>query len=143
MPNPEKFKSKIEIVPEIEEKEEPFYEKPLTEKEREEFSFFIEGIKREQDEKKREEKLEMLIPYLLGYRLEEELRKKGKEIVQNSYERGVLRKGGYEWMRGEKEKLKIWRHYRKTEKKWLSERIILDGKKLQKIKEKLLKEILK
>ena len=70
MPNPEKFKSEIEIVPETEEKEEPFYEKPLTEEERKEFSFFIKGIEREQDEEKREEELEMLIPHLLGYRLE-------------------------------------------------------------------------
>ena len=43
MPNPEKFKSEIEIVPETEEKEEPFYEKPLTEEERKEF-FKIPGV---------------------------------------------------------------------------------------------------
>jgi len=142
MPNPEKFKSEIGIEPETEEKEKPFYERPLTKEEREEFSFFIEGIRREQDEKRRGKELEMLIPYLLGYRLEEELRKEGREIMQNSYERGVLRKGGYEWKRGEEEELKVWRNYKEGEGKWPSETIILDKKGLQEFKEKLLKEIL-
>jgi len=142
MPNPEKFKSKIEIEPEAEEKKESFYEKPLTEKERKEFSFFIEGIRKEQDKEKREKELEMLIPYLLGYRLEAKLKEEGKEIMQNFYGRGVLRKGGHEWKRGEEEELKVWRKYKEGEGKWPSETIILDKEKLKKFKEKLLKEIL-
>ena len=52
-----------------------------------------------------------------------------------------MRNGGYEWKRGEEEELKIWRNYKETEKKWLSEKIILNKEGLQKIKEKLLKEI--
>jgi len=142
MPNPEKFRSKVEIVPEEEKKEEPLYEKPLTENERKEFSFFIEGIRKEQEEEERERKLEMLIPCLLGYRLEEELRKKGREIMQNFYGRGVLRKGGHEWKRGKEEELKVWRKYKEGEGKWPSETIILDREKLQRFKKKLLKEIL-
>ncbi len=144
MPNPEKFKSEIGIVPEAEEKEKPFYERPLTEEERKEFSFFIEGIRREQEKKRREGKLEMLIPYLLGRRLEERLRKEGKKIIQSPYEGRVLRRGGHEWKRGEEgeeEELRIWRIYRE-EKKWPSKTITLDKKELQRFKEKLLKEIL-
>ena len=145
MPNPEKFNSKIEIGPEAEGEKGPLYKGPLTEEERKEFSFFIEGIKGEQDKERRERRLEMLIPHLLGRRLEERLREEGKKIIQSPYEGRVLRKGGYEWKRGEEEEeeeLRIWRIYKETENRWRSETITLDKKEFQRFKEELLKEIL-
>lgn len=126
------------------EKENAFWDGPLTGKEREKFSFFVRAIEGENDEKKRNEAMEIFIPYILGFRLENKLMDEGKELLTNHQnEKKVMRNGGYEWTRGDEEKLKIWKNYKETEKKWPSEKITLDKQDLQKVKEKLFEEALK
>lgn len=157
----EKFKSNREILreegkteedeSEIQEETEPglekenenaFWDGPLTDKEREEFSFFVRVIEGEKDEKKRNQAIEIFIPYILGFRFENKLMNEGKELLTNHQnEKKILRNGGYEWKRGDKEELKIWRNCKETEKKWPSEKIILNEQDLKKVKEKLFEEV--
>lgn len=130
-----------EVEGNLEKEEAPFWEGPLTDEEREEFSFFVNAIEREEDEKKRNEALEIFIPYILGYRFENKLMREGKELLTNHQcEKKVMRNGGYEWKRDNKEELKIWRNYKETEKKWPSEKIILNKEDIWSAKEKLFKE---